>query len=139
MPNQRQRPIFNETRQRAKQLRRAATVPEKLLWSVLRGRQLAGFKFRRQHPIEPYVADFYCTVASLIVELDGESHNEREDYDRRRESNLRERGMHIFRVTNDDVMNNLEGVAEGILRELMRLRGGRCPSPNPSPWGRGTG
>ena len=67
------------TRERSEQLRPNSTFPEQLLWSVLRGRQLRGLRFRRQHPIEPYVVDFYCAAARLAIELDGESHDGREN------------------------------------------------------------
>ncbi len=73
-------------------------------------------KFRRQHPIEPYIVDFYCAEAKLVVELDGKSHNEREDYDRVRSQFLAGLGLNVFRITNDDVLTNLDGVTEGIAR-----------------------
>jgi len=106
-----------ETRDRALQLRRDATAPERILWSVLGARKLGGLKFRRQHPIEPYIVDFYCASAKLIVELDGDSHDGREDYDQRREAFLRNLGFKVVRVSNDEVLNNLDGVAEYIFRE----------------------
>ncbi|MFV2065594.1 MAG: endonuclease domain-containing protein, partial [Pirellulales bacterium] len=110
------RRVTDRTRSRAQQLRRNATKPEQLLWSILRARHLGGLKFRRQHPIEPYVVDFYCAQAKLVVELDGESHEGRQAYDRQRESFLRKMGLTVYRVTNDQVLENLDGVAEGILR-----------------------
>jgi very-short-patch-repair endonuclease len=87
------------TRDRAVNLRKSTTKPEQLLWSILRGRQLDGLKFRRQHPLEPYIVDFYCADAKLIVELDGESHNGREDFDKRRSEFLAGLGLIVFRVT----------------------------------------
>ena len=104
------------TRSRAVGLRKSASKPEQILWSVLRARQLGGLKFRRQHPIEPYVVDFYCAEARLIVELDGQSHNGREDFDKQRSEFLAKLGLKVFRVTNDDVLTNLDGVAAGIYR-----------------------
>lgn len=127
--------VTNKTRSRAIQLRRNVTEPERLLWSVLCRRQLGGLKFRRQHPIEPYIVDFYCASARLIVELDGESHEGRQDYDKEREAHLLRLGLKIFRVTNDDVLKNLEGVALAILREADV--NAEEPSPNPSLQGRG--
>ena len=109
--------VTNQTRKRAVELRRVATEPEKLLWSILSRRQLGGLKFRRQHPIEPYIVDFYCASANFAIELDGESHEGRQDYDQLRTKFLSGLGLTIFRVTNDEVLNNLEGVAEAILRE----------------------
>jgi very-short-patch-repair endonuclease len=121
--------VTNQTRQRAIQRRRNATSPEQLLWSILCRRQLGGLKFRRQHPIEPYIVDYYCAAAKLVVELDGESHEGRQSYDHQREEHLSTLGLKIFRVTNDDVIHNLEGVAEAILRAA-----GVSPNePSPSP------
>ncbi len=102
---------------RARQLRRDATPPERLLWSVLRGRRLAGLKFRRQEPIGPYVADFCCRELKLVVELDGMSHDDKQACDEAREEWLREQGYRVFRVTNWDVNEDLEAVARGIARE----------------------
>jgi very-short-patch-repair endonuclease len=65
------------TRRRSQRLRENATFPEQLLWSKLRGKQLAGLRFRRQHPIEPYIVDFYCPTARLAIKLDGDSHDKR--------------------------------------------------------------
>lgn len=108
------------TRDRAINLRHDPTYPEELLWSVLRGRQLDGLKFRRQHPIEPYVVDFYCADERLVVELDGKSHNDTAEYDQQRSKYLADLGLTVLRVTNDDVLTNLDGVAAGILR-VVRL------------------
>src|SRR6476619_1237705 len=122
--------VTNQTRKRAIDLRRNATSPEQILWSILCRRQLGGLKFRRQHPIEPYIVDFDCSPANLVIELDGESHEGRQSYDLQREEHLRKLGLKIFRVTNDDVINNLDGVAEAILREVGVSP--NEPSPNPS-------
>jgi len=118
------RSVSNQTRARAKQLRQRATVPERMLWNLLRARQLGHLKFRRQHPIEPYVVDFYCADEKLVVELDGESHQERQAYDRRRELFLQSLGLKVLHVTNDDVLDNLDGVAEIILRAAGGSRQG---------------
>ena len=102
----------DKTRARALRLFCDSTAPERLLWSVLRGRQLGGLKFRRQQPIEPYIVDFFCAEAKLIVELDGESHDGRQEYDATREEYLTNLGYDIMRVTNDNVFENLDGVVE---------------------------
>jgi len=101
----------------ARKLRHNATPPEWLLWSVLRGRRLAGLKFRRQEPIGPYVVDFCCRELRLIVELDGMSHDENRSRDALRERWLKEHGYRVIRVTNWDVNEELEAVARFVARE----------------------
>jgi very-short-patch-repair endonuclease len=120
--------VSNVTRDRAVSLRHRPTEPEKLLWSILRGRKLDGLKFRRQHPIEPYIVDYYCADERLVVELDGKSHNDAEDYDRQRSAFLAKLGLTVLRVTNDDVMTNLDGVAHGILTVVHQGRLARWES-----------
>ena len=103
-------------RDRARELRHEAPIPERLLWGLLRGHRLGGFKFRRQHPVPPYFADFYCDAAKLVVELDGESHNGRQEQDRERQAFLERQGLRVVRVLNDDVIHRPHTVAEYILR-----------------------
>ncbi len=99
---------------KARSLRRETTPLERILWSLLRAGQIGGLKFRRQHPIGPFVADFYCHEAQLIVELDGMSHEDRAEYDARRTKYFEDLGLHVFRVTNDDIREDSEVVARGI-------------------------
>ena len=101
--------------ERARELRKEAPVPERLLWGMLRGRQLGGLKFRRQQPLGPYVADFYCERAGLVVELDGQSHIGQESQDAARDRYMRVRGLEVLRIANDELLRNREGVAETIL------------------------
>jgi len=109
-------PLTTHTKDRARQLRRDATVPERILWGVLRGHRLAGLKFRRQHPIGPYFVDFYCHEHQLVVELDGNSHIDRGEEDLRRQRFLQQQGCRVLRVENDDVLKELESVARAISR-----------------------
>ena len=102
---------------RARALRHDATPPEKLLWSVLRSRRLAGLKFRRQEPIGPYIVDFCCRELNLVVELDGMSHDDKARQDAARDDWLRRKGYRVLRVANWDVTEDLEAVARGIYRE----------------------
>ena len=104
----------------ARELRRKATDAEKYLWSLLRNRQLAGYKFRRQHPLGRFVLDFYCHEAKLCVELDGGQHAEpaQADYDRERTVWLNREGIRVIRFWNTDVLNNIEGVLQSILIAL---------------------
>jgi very-short-patch-repair endonuclease len=95
---------------KAKTLRRNQTEAEKALWHRLRNRGLEGYKFRRQVPIGPYVADFVCMAARLIVEIDGGQHAEQVVYDQDRERFLRNEGYEVVRYWNNDVLSNLDGV-----------------------------
>ncbi len=103
---------------RARELRENQTDAERLLWSRLRGRQLAGFKFRRQHPVPPFIVDFACIEARLIVELDGGQHAENASADARRTACIEREGFRILRFWNNEVLGNLEGVLETIAGEL---------------------
>jgi very-short-patch-repair endonuclease len=94
---------------------------------VLRARNVGGLKFRRQHPIEPYIVDFYCAEAELIVELDGRSHDTTASYDAQRSQHLQALGLTVMRVGNDDVLDNLEGVATAILRAAFVKLGKPLP------------
>ena len=116
-----------QKRDRARELRRDMTLAERKLWGVIRDRQLDGFRFRRQHPIGPYIADFACVEAGLIVEVDGGQHMGAET-DRARDAFLREKGFHVLRFWNNEVMANLEGVRALILSGL-----GCSPPSQPSP------
>jgi very-short-patch-repair endonuclease len=98
---------------RARQLRRRLTPPEARLWSALRWKNLTRH-FRRQHPIGPYILDFYCAAAGLAVEVDGAGHLGRVAHDARRDHWLLERGIHTHRIPAIDVRDNLEGVLETI-------------------------
>jgi len=100
---------------RARELRKAQTPIERRLWWRLRKRQLDGLHFRRQHPIGPFIVDFYCDKHRLIIELDGPSHDEQVEYDEERTAWLEACGYRVIRFANKQVRNNLEGVLEAIL------------------------
>ena len=91
------------------------------MWAVLRNRQLGGAKFRRQAPIDRYFADFACVEAKLIVELDGGQHEAQAEYDALRTEVLESCGWRVIRFWNNEVIENLDGIAEMILRELGRF------------------
>ena len=101
-------------------LRKNPTDSERLLWRHLRRRQMAGFKFRRQHSVGPFICDFACVEASIIVELDGIQHVERSDYDRRRDHFLRSKGFRVLRVWNGDVLWRTKSVLETVYEALHR-------------------
>jgi very-short-patch-repair endonuclease len=104
---------------------------ERELWYRLRGGRLNGHKFRRQHPIPPYVVDFYCEAGRLIVELDGSQHDL--EIDQVRTSYLEAQGLKVLRLWNNDVLQQMDVVLEVILRTLE----GRTLTPTPLPEGEG--
>ena len=116
---------------RARRLRQASPDAELKIWNRLRNRQLAGFKFRRQHPVGPYFADFACIEAGLIVELDGSQHFEPEaiEADRRRSAHLMQHGFEVLRFDDRQALLETDGVLETILHRLEDAP----PSPQPSP------
>ena len=99
----------------ARELRKNATPTEDLLWQELRNRKLCSFKFRRQHPIERFIVDFYCAQHRLAVEIDGDVHAEQREYDAARTEWLEARGYRVIRFTNDQVFRQLPAVLETIL------------------------
>jgi len=103
----------------ARLLRKRMTEPELILWSQLRKGQVGGHKFRRQHPVGPYVVDFACLKARLIIEVDGGHHSTQRKDDRERDANLAALGFTVLRIWNDDVRHNLSGVLDRIASELQ--------------------
>ena len=102
--------------ERARTMRRALTPPEARLWFQLKGRKLGGLKFRRQHPIGPYILDFYCAKQELAVEVDGLIHGDADQvrHDERRRIWLEEKGVSVLRVASCDVRDDIEGVLNAI-------------------------
>jgi very-short-patch-repair endonuclease len=103
--------------EKAKELRKSMTEAESYLWKKLRRRQLNGLKFRRQHPLDIFIADFYCHEKKLIIELDGGIHDsiEQSEYDDGRTFELEEKGFKIIRFRNEEVFNDLEKVLAKII------------------------
>lgn len=96
--------------QQARALRQRMTDAERKLWRALRNRQAADFKFKRQVPLGPYIVDFLCFEAQLIVEADGSQHGEQKVYDQRRTAYLETLGYQVIRFWNYDILTNLDGV-----------------------------
>jgi len=96
----------------ARELRKNQTPAEELLWRMLRNRRLLGFKFRRQHQIGDYIADFYCCEANLVIECDGSVHgqNERWHHDQERDACMISQGLKVVRFSNDRVLRNTANV-----------------------------
>jgi very-short-patch-repair endonuclease len=106
----------------ARRLRRNQTLAEKVLWNLVRNRRLGGFRFLRQVAIDRYFADFVCEAAKLIVELDGATHDDREDYDERRTEALELFGYVVLRFPNERVLADPGGTADDILAALRSAR-----------------
>ncbi len=123
-----------ETIVAARKLRRALSAPEAMLWSWLRARAAETPAFRRQHPIGPYMLDFYYAKARLAVEIDGLSHDAegRPQRDARRDAWLRAQGVTVQRIPASDVLASVDGVADGIMRQAMDMIGASSPLHRPS-------
>ena len=114
----------------ARVLRKEQTSAEDLLWNRLRGSKLDGHKFRRQHPIKNWIADFYCHDAKLVIEVDGRIHLDKQvkQNDEDRTYELESMGLKVIRFTNEEVESNIENVLKQIKNYLI---------PDPSPKGEG--
>lgn len=102
----------------AREMRLNMTATEKLLWSELKSKKLDGFKFRAQHSIYRYILDFYCSEMKLAIEIDGDIHKHRKDYDNFRDGFLDSMGIKTIRFKNEDVKNNIDIVLEQIKKGL---------------------
>ncbi|PHS37190.1 MAG: hypothetical protein COA91_10785 [Robiginitomaculum sp.] len=102
----------------ARKLRQTQSNAEAIFWREVRGRIVGGFKFRRQVPIDKFIADFVCESAKLIIELDGHQHADTKDADLARTETLETKGYRVIRFWNHDVYNNLDGVMIEVLAEL---------------------
>jgi very-short-patch-repair endonuclease len=111
----------NETVLQARALRRNMTLPEGMLWQVLRHRP-DGLKFRRQHPMGRCIVDFYCPAAKLVIEIEGESHSmgDRPQRDTARDGWIRQQGVRVLRFAATDVMNDLQSVVTAITLACRR-------------------
>ncbi|MDD3190858.1 MAG: endonuclease domain-containing protein [Candidatus Pacebacteria bacterium] len=114
---------MNTKIKQARSLRVRQTSAERIMWRELRNRQLLGLKFRRQHNIGSYIADFYCEELGLVIEIDGDAHGYEKKYERDiiREEFLKNRNFEIIRYTNNDVYDNLEGVMEDLSKKCEKL------------------
>ena len=107
----------------ARELRRSETKAESFLWERLRKKRLFGFKFRRQHQFGNYIVDFYCRQAQLVIECDGSVHdtNESWQHDRSRDAYMVGQGLRVLRFSNDEVLNNIDGLVARIVTHLLPL------------------
>ena len=106
----------------ARALRGALTDAEQRLWYYLRNRRFGGYKFRRQVPMGPYIADFVCMSSRLVVEIDGGQHADRAAADARRTRYLEDHGYRVVRFWNNEVTENLDGVLQTLMAELEKGR-----------------
>ncbi len=120
------KPVLTDT---ARELRKASTDAERLLWSHLRAKQVAGFKFRRQEQIGRFIVDFVCYERQLVVEADGGQHVLEREKDAERTAWLNSQGFQVLRFWNHDILTNLTGVMEEIERHLHAPSGPSIPSP----------
>ena len=104
--------VSRELYERARELRHNMTPAEKILWEKVRHNRLNGLPFRRQQVIDGYIVDFYCHAKALIVELDGDIHDEQKDHDSERDEHLIVRGFRVLRFTNNEIKVNLETVLQ---------------------------
>ena len=126
------RQTSKRTVRKAKTLRREMSLPEVLLWQILRTKP-GGLKFRRQHPVGPFVADFYCPSAKLLIEIDGIAHDmgDRPSHDERRDVVLREKGFGIVRIPAADVLRDVSDVAQSIVALCSSPSIGSADGPPP--------
>jgi very-short-patch-repair endonuclease len=108
---------------KARSLRKRTVPAEALLWRALRNRALGGFKFRRQHPVGPYVVDFACAACRIVVEVDGETHLSRSRADAQRTAHIEAEGWRVLRFWNTEVYDELDAVKEAIYRQCVSQAG----------------
>jgi very-short-patch-repair endonuclease len=110
-----------EIQSAAWRMRHSPTAAEHALWQILRDRRLGGFRFRRQHPVGPFILDFYCPALKLAVEVDGSSHAQQVERDEARTRQLEVFGYHVLRVRNEDVLGDVDKVRVRILAAAQSL------------------
>ncbi len=108
------------TFEKARQLRANITPEETILWERLKGKQICNVRFRRQHPINKYIVDFYCHEAKLVIELDGKIHLKRKGYDKDRTRILNELNLDVIRFSNEKIHSNIEEVLRKITLKVNK-------------------
>ena len=118
----------------ARKLRKSGTLSEVLLWRYLKGKQVLGYDFDRQKPIDNYIVDFFCNELMLAIEIDGCSHNEKSEEDRIRQAKLESLGIRFLRFHDSDIKKNIQGVL-WVIEDWIRNHKDE-PTPNPSQEGK---
>lgn len=101
-------------KEKARELRNNSTKSEILLWNYLKGKQMKGYDFHRQKPLDNFIVDFFCNELMLAIEIDGLSHWGKEEYDKERQSKLESLGINFIRFNDEEIFYNLDGVLETI-------------------------
>jgi len=125
-------PYNPKLKEKARQLRNDSTFTEIMLWNYLKNKQLFGYDFHRQKPLDNYIVDFFCNELMLAIEVDGESHYGNETRDNKRQKKLEELGISFLRFDDLDVRHNLDGVIQKIEEWI-----GEYERTHPSPLSRG--
>ncbi|MBH25882.1 MAG: hypothetical protein CMH57_15855 [Myxococcales bacterium] len=114
--------VWKLLKPRARTMRHEPTRTERVLWELLKARRCGGYKFRRQHSIGPYIADFYCKAAKLVVELDGSIHEATAEYDQERDAFMKLQGLQILRIQNEELLKSPGHVLAMIMGALNKPR-----------------
>jgi very-short-patch-repair endonuclease len=117
--------IFNK----ARELRSKMTAAEKILWDRLSNKKVNGYRFKPQHPISNFIVDFYCHKAKLVIEVDGEIHNQQQEYDIGRTDELKNFGLDVIRFSNKDVETRIEWVVSEIQKAVEKRLENLSPAP----------
>jgi very-short-patch-repair endonuclease len=120
---------WTQQRELARGMRREPTAAENLLWKMLRGRKLGRLKFRRQHPVERFILDFYCVELGLAIEVDGGVHDAKAEEDATRQAYLEDRGIQFLRFSNDEIMSGPATVLRRVSETATKRQQQLSPSP----------
>ncbi len=121
-------PYDPSLKEKASENRKNPTPAEKKMWyEILQGKQLVSLKFTRQKPLGAFIVDFYCSRLMLAIEIDGDSHAEQQEYDQQRKEKLNSLGIQVLRYTNDEVLNNIDGVYQDILQKVRERKPPKSP------------
>lgn len=118
IPKWNELPYNPKLKERARKLRKAGNLAEVIFWKSVKSKQFLGLDFDRQKVIGNYIVDFYCKNLGVIVEIDGSSHDDKVEYDQRRDEYLRGLNLKVIHIPVVDVMRNLEGVMKFLEEEL---------------------
>lgn len=116
-------PYNKNLKEKSKQLRKSGNLSEVLLWQQIKNKQFLEIDFHRQRIIGNYIVDFFCKKLNLVIEIDGSSHNNKENYDKNREKYLQDLGLNIIHIFDVDIKGNLEGVLQFLKIEIRKVKG----------------